>query len=201
MSWESGLLALSALGSNVFALGFAAAFALYLHLTGQKGFVAGWLYGLMLCLGLLLASKLLGYGLIGRTPEASFVSPSSHAAFATFCFLSVGWHASRDRGTWARLAALTVAGTIAGLVSVSRIALEQHTVWEIIVGLAFGLGAVLVFANHQADDAGPALPVLWTLFALIVLGRVALGMQTLTPEDVVQNQAERLFGIVKDGSP
>ncbi len=201
MSWESGFLALSALGNNVFALGFTAAFALYLHVTGRKGFVAGWLSGLMLCLGLLLASKLLGYGLIGRTPDASFVSPSSHAAFATFCFLSVGWHVSRERGTWARVAALMVAGTIAVLVSISRIALEQHTVWEIIVGLAFGLGAVHVFASRQAEDASPALPVLWTLFALIVLGRVALGMQTLTPEEVVQAQAERLFGIVKDGSP
>jgi hypothetical protein len=103
--------AVTPLGDGRYRPGLATLFVLYLYRRRQPAMAAVWLRAPLVCLAVVLLSKIAGHGLTRRTPQVLLVSPSGDVALATLFHLSVTLAVSREAAAWmpaAKLRRVTV---------------------------------------------------------------------------------------------
>ena len=197
MKWQEIFEYITLFGDNLVLLFFSVLFLLYLHKKNKYAIAKSWLQSLMFCIGVIILSKAVGYALIGRVPNVAFVSISSHSAFATFYYLSV-WsviqpHTGSASLSWRRCATAVVVIGLIMAVALSRLILEQHTIWEIAAGFVLGLLSVLLFWRRRREDA-TGLGFYQAALAVVVIGRIVVACQPVPLEDLVQHGAESVVG-------
>jgi membrane-associated phospholipid phosphatase len=197
MTWQDIFKSVTLLGDNFVLLFFSAVFVVYLHKQKQKSLAKAWIQALLFCLGAVLVSKAIGYALIGRTPDALFVSISGHSTFATFYYLSV-WLVIQSKTSpasisWRRSAMVVAVIGLILAVAFSRLILEQHTIGEIVAGLVLGLLGVLLFWRRRQEDA-TGLGFYQVALAAVIVGRIVVACQPVPLEDLVQHGADSVVG-------
>lgn len=75
------------------------------------------------------------------------VTPSGHAAFGTAVYGAIAMLVARQKPGWTGLAVTVAALVIVGI-CVTRLLIGVHSQAEVLVGLAIGAGALLVFRHH-----------------------------------------------------
>lgn len=98
-----------------------------------------------------------------RESITAIVSPSGHTAISTAVYGSLAvLIGARLRP--ARRHVLYIAAAVAiVIIGVSRIALDDHTPAEVVLGLVVGASAVALFRARLADRQVPSLPLAWLL--------------------------------------
>ena len=76
----------------------------------------------------------------------AFSFPSGHATWSALVYGFVGWLASRDRTAGRAQVPLAVAGALITSIALARVYLGAHWPSDVLTGLSFGFGAVLVVA-------------------------------------------------------
>jgi len=76
----------------------------------------------------------------------AFSFPSGHATWSALVYGFVGWLASRDRTGSRAPVPLAVAGALIASIALARVYLGAHWPSDVLTGLSFGFGAVLVVA-------------------------------------------------------
>lgn len=150
-----------------------------------------WLVAAIACGGVVALSKLLFMGWGIGPPGLDYTGFSGHTALALLVWTSVG--ALLARGRW-RHAAI-VAGCLIGIaVAISRLALEVHSVSEVVLGaLTGGLSATWFIGRAPASpDVSPSRP--WTM----AIGVVAIGLlcygRVFPSQHLLQDVAKALSG-------
>jgi len=147
--------AVTALGDSTLLLPLSAALALLLWVRRSPAAALAWAAPLGLGLGGLAALKVVGHACGMEVLGTLVVSPSGHAAFGAAFYGTVGMMlGSRLRG-WRRHALLLSVALVVVAVGITRVRLSQHTVPEVLIGLAIGTAAALAAIWTQARVAVP----------------------------------------------
>jgi membrane-associated phospholipid phosphatase len=155
-------------GDSAITLPIAAVVLTFLILTNESKLAIAWVIGVFGC-----ATFIGGMKLIIGICEAAFAgagvrSPSGHAAMATAVYGGCAVVIGPSLRRWARIAMTHSVIILVVAILISRLALRRHTLIEVSVGLAVGLGGLLVISS--AEPRRPkALPVLWLIGAALPL--------------------------------
>jgi membrane-associated phospholipid phosphatase len=169
---------------------------LYVWLRGSGETVNArkWMLLFVIAAGATLGSKLafMGWGI--GLPELDFTGFSGHSMMAS-AVLPVLFHrmvpGNRPRCALAAAGGGTVVALFVGL---SRLALDAHSLSEVLGGLALGLAASLTFLGWSANRARDATPAVGTAVVLaIVLALPATGA-TAPTQDWIEQLAVYLSG-------
>lgn len=196
--------AVSALGDPWLLLGLTAGLAVMLALRVDRAAAAAWLATVVVAVTTVALVKVLGYAVAdwAALPRNPF-NPSGHAAFAALVHAGLAlqaWRAVAGRGAIGRIAGLLIAGvalTATGAVAWSRVALGAHTPAESIVGMAFGLAAlVLAHRPGVARAVRRSGPLPWAGFAAVCAVWAALAIRDLPSERAIQIVGRQLVGLI-----
>lgn len=167
---------ISAFGGAGVMLPVAAAIALWVGLghtwRGALAWVGFLATGIVLVVGTKVA--FLGWGVGVRSLD--FTGISGHSMLATAVFPACAFLSSRGARAWIRAAGVLIglAGGVA--VGVSRVALDAHSVSEVIAGCALGAAVALSWivwtATREPDRPPPVSP--WLVAASLVVLAVSL---------------------------
>jgi len=174
MTWVDVAHVITWLGDPRLLLAFSTLWVAALRRSHRDALAKAWLRALLLCLLMVVASKMTGYTLALRTTDNPFLSLSGHSAFAAFFYLSgaaVARRAGRDQRRILTVAAVVTVGAVAW----SRLALRYHTIWEILAGAAVGVAAAVLFARSRAEDT-VGLGIYQAGFAAAVAARITAGL-------------------------
>ncbi|UPG87763.1 phosphatase PAP2 family protein [Luteibacter aegosomatis] len=150
-----------------------------------------WLAAAIACGGVVALSKLLFMGWGIGPPGLDYTGFSGHTALSLLVWTSMG--ALLVRGRW-RGAAI-VAGLLVGIgVAISRLALEVHSVSEVLLGaLAGSLSAAWFIGGTPASpDVSPSRP--WTMaVGVMAIGLLCYG-RVFPSQHLLQDVAKALSG-------
>ncbi|MBY4896864.1 phosphatase PAP2 family protein [Cupriavidus sp. AU9028] len=166
LRWSMDWTLITRLGEAALLLPCAVLLCLWMWNAGQRDSAARWV---RICLAsslLTLLSKLafLGWGL--GVPELAFTGVSGHSMLAALVLPALMHHLARASAPLAPaarpgasmlplkgMAGAAVGIVLAVLVGMSRLALQAHSVSEVVAGLALGFGASFVFLAGCRDIA------------------------------------------------
>jgi len=163
----------------------------FLIASGQRRCAVFW----MLAIGgsaVAIAALKLAFGACGqRLPLARIISPSGHAAMSAAVYGSLALLAGTGLSPGRRhtLYLLTAAAVVA--IAVSRLALERHTLPEVVLGLLVGAGGVALFGAALRRQEAPALPLGWLMICGVAVVVVMHGTHWLV-EPVLRRIAQVL---------
>ncbi|NYZ16405.1 phosphatase PAP2 family protein [Azospirillum sp. RWY-5-1] len=168
--------------SLLLPLSVVVAVALYLRAPGEA---AGWMRAVLLCVIATALAKVVGYAL-HEMGLRLVRSTSGHAAFAAMFY--VGLWKVFGRGLPQPLTGLLCLAALgmAAAVAVSRVALNVHSVREILAGGLVGLVVALVFAARPVG-ARFQMAAVSVAFLVVVAASVTLHAQGLRSETVLRN--------------
>ncbi len=116
--------------------------ALGISLGGWKRGAVAWLLAIFGTLAVVGAAKLAVF-VFGSPPRVSLLlSPSGHAASAPMLYGGLAWALLPGRA--GRLAAMALGVAACAAIAVTRVALGQHTLPDVVVGSALGLAGFAV---------------------------------------------------------
>lgn len=178
------MLGISRFGESALLLPLSVVVAVALFLR-EPGEAAGWMRAVLLCITATALAKVAGYALdeLGLTLVRS---TSGHAAFAAMFY--VGLWKVFGRGLPHPFAGLLCVAALgmAVAVAVSRVALNMHSVREILAGGLVGLVTALVFAARPVWARWQVAAVS-IAFLVVVAASVTLHAHGLRSETVLRN--------------
>jgi membrane-associated phospholipid phosphatase len=188
-----------ALGVSDFAdqavvLPLAVGTGLRLAISGWRRGALAWAVAIGGTLALILLLKLRFFACDRIAESAMGGNPSGHTAAAAAVYGGLAGIITKTmRNDWrfALCCAVGLGASIAVLVGQSRLTLDKHSVVEVVVGGAIGVGGAAGFAG-LAGRAPPAIPI-WQIVAagLIVVG--LLHGARLSAEDTIRSVAAQLW--------
>jgi hypothetical protein len=162
---------------------------LWLRHKGDHKAAAAWMIALASCLALTVAAKLLFYKCGWRVSGYRMSSPSGHVSLGiTFFGCCLLLAASRAR-LWLSLALMGIALSAMGLLGYSRIALDKHTLPEVLIGCAIGLGCVALFASLRFRATLPSHRVATALALGLAAGGTLLVLWQSSAEPIIRAMA------------
>jgi membrane-associated phospholipid phosphatase len=172
------------------ASGLLVAYCVYLK-SSRTALI--WISTLALCAGLTIALKIAFRACGGDVPAFHIRSPSGHSSLSTTfygCFALMV--AVREDGR-ARLSVLIASLLLVAAIAVSRVALEAHTVNEVIAGLLIGLCCVAWFAFRYSTCPPTTIP--WQPVAVALLALAVLTQGWHVDFEVTIGHIARLFRV------
>ena len=150
-------------GDSAVTVPLALVTLVFLVAAGQRRITLGWVLAIGGCAIAIGALKLV-FGACGpRFSILDIASPSGHTAMSTAVYgalaLLIGARVSASR----RYALYAVAAVAVVGITLSRVALHDHTPAEIALGFVVGAGAVAAFRALLGHHQAPALPLGWLL--------------------------------------
>jgi membrane-associated phospholipid phosphatase len=146
----------------------------------QSGIVAlFWLGAVFFCTGL---TALLKVYFFVCPPAADLHSPSGHTGFSTLVYGSLSVIAAMQWRGWRRSIMLVAGAIFVILIGLSRIALDAHTIAEVIFGFAIGGLSLAFFAVYYLRFRDPNITLGWLMLAALVLIGVFHGQQLRAEE-------------------
>ncbi len=147
---------------------------------------------------IVLVSKLafIGWGI--GSARFDFTGFSGHTTFSTSVWPVVLWIVASNRGHAVRMAAV-VGGWMLGLmIGVSRLAVDAHSISEVVAGFTLGFGVSAIFLAVRRGRAHAhlrAAQIAWGLAASIALPLLLLGPGAPAPtQGMLEFIAVRLAG-------
>jgi membrane-associated phospholipid phosphatase len=184
MAW-SGLISgalphLTLLGDARLLLPASVALFVGLRVRADPRVSAAWLVAVVTCLALTVAAKLVFYKCGWWVGAYRLSSPSGHASLGTTFFGSVLLLLVRGKRFPASLLPILGVTSLVALIGYSRVALVKHTIPEVVVGCAIGLGCVALFWHLWTRSRLPLAPPKTMALVLGVLcgGVVLLGLRS-----------------------
>lgn len=157
------------LGDSGLLLPAAAFVFLWLASSRRTWYSAGlWALCFGACGGIVMLSKLafMGWGLGDK--EFDFTGFSGHTALSS-CFWPVAlWLLASRGGHRLRVAAACAGWLLGAAIGVSRLAIDAHSVSEVIAGFLLGVAASGLFLKLQHTRPHPLLPAWWVAASLAV---------------------------------
>lgn len=147
---------------------------------------------------IVLVSKLafIGWGI--GSARLDFTGFSGHTTFAMSVWPVVFWVMASRRGHEARIAAAICGWTLGVLIGVSRLAVEAHSLSEVLAGCALGFGVSSVFLWLQHGRPHVHLRgahLAWSVAASLAVPLLVLGPGAPAPtQGVLEFVAVRLAG-------
>jgi hypothetical protein len=183
----------TSLGDSGFLLPAALLAGLWLFLQGHTR-TAAFQWALMFgaCGFVVMVSKIafMGWGI--GSAELDFTGFSGHTALATSVWPVLLWvAASRASRRW-RLAAAALGWCLAIGIGVSRLALEAHSISEVVAGALLGTAVSTGFLWLQGPSPAPARGRRWPLVAAIALMALALHGRPAPTQDALALIAAKL---------
>lgn len=176
------LIDLTDFGDLAVLLPLALTIAVWLFYRSPRVAAPWWLVALVLCGGVTAVLKIVLFT-CALVPELR--SPSGHTSLSTLVYgalaLIMGTRASRGQ----RIALGAAAALFVLAIAVSRVALHAHTLAEIIVGLAIGGAALVLFAWRYVSLSLAPAP-LWPLLAPVCLLIAVLHGDQLRAEEFLR---------------
>lgn len=176
-------------GDSSFTLPCSALLFLWLSYNKQWRAALFWAISFGAAMFLVAASKVMFMAWHLAPPVlGNFTGISGHTASATALYLALSAVLFRDAGRAARLVTLALATALVFTIAISRVALRVHSGSEVILGLAVGAAAALLFALnlHSPAEHAPSLrgkllmPLLMLGVLLLTEGRPAPTQDFLT---------------------
>lgn len=163
-------------------------FWLYLE-KGSRELCARWTVYWMAVGGLVAATKLVYMAWAITLPGLDFIGLSGHSTMSAFVWPSMAAILTLQRREGLRIGAITVAATLAVLISLSRYVLRDHTASECVLGtLVGGTGSVLFIRGLRRTKRPPGHAA---LVALLLCGVLVLGFGHKFPSRQVLGQIAR----------
>jgi membrane-associated phospholipid phosphatase len=170
--------------------------AFVLATAGRRQDAVAFSVALAICLATTLIGKLAVHACSAQMSEFDLESPSGHTAFAALFYgclaliVAAGWPRLRAMVLYAATALLVV------LVGVSRVVISAHTAPDVVLGLAIGACAVLVFGTLRGK-ARPVVIAARTLAVAVPVGVVLVALVLIvarhwTPEPLIAAAGRRL---------
>lgn len=135
-------------GDQAVILPLAVAIALVLALSGWRRGALAWTSAIGGTLALILFLKLRFFACGHVSPGASFGNPSGHTAAAAAVYgalAAVLVRYIRDDRRWALLCAVAIGVLLAVVIGKTRLMLDMHSMAEVVVGGAIGVGGAASF--------------------------------------------------------
>jgi membrane-associated phospholipid phosphatase len=157
-------------GDSAVTVPLALLVLVFLTAAGWHRLALGWALTIGGCAVGIAMLKLIFVACGSPLPIASIVSPSGHTAMSAAVYgslaLLIGARlAPRGRATLIVVAWLAIIG-----IALSRVALHEHTIAEVLVGLIVGAGAIMISrAILGREKPPPTLPLGWLMFAGIAV--------------------------------
>lgn len=165
-------------GNSLILMPTALCIAIGLWLGGRRRVARDWSIAFAAGVLLTLATKVafIGWGVGARIVD--FTQISGHSMLASAVLPMAAWWATLTRPAWMRHVAVWLAVALALLIAWSRLALDVHSVSEVIAGLSVGFALFGLVTGGVAPGVGAAWfrrPVVVLLLAasLIPMGSAA----------------------------
>jgi membrane-associated phospholipid phosphatase len=143
-----------------------------------------------------LAAKLTIYTCEPRTPWLGVESPSGHVSFAAAFYGCLALLAAAGRPLWQRIVLYAATILFVALIGASRIAIEVHTLSDVIVGAVIGALSVLLFQVLRGPPRPIVVPLRVMALGLPVSAALALTILVYarhwTPEGFIEHVGLRL---------
>lgn len=150
------------------ALPLAATILVFLLALGWRRGALAWGVGVGGVLGIMLVLKLVTFACVWRVPWTGLSSPSGHTATAAVVYGGL-LAMLLPRGWGSTLVAAIAGGAFALVFGLTRLALQVHTVPDVIVGAAVGVAGAVSLRRLAGDrPTGLSSPRL-TLVAFVVM--------------------------------
>jgi len=150
------------------ALPLAATILVVLIALGWRRGAVAWGLGVGGVLGTMLVLKLVTFACIWRVPWTGLSSPSGHTATAAVVYGGL-LALLLPRGGGNTLAAALAGGIFALVFGLTRLALQVHTVPDVIVGAAVGVAGAVILRRLAGDRPSRLSSPRLTLAALVVM--------------------------------
>ncbi len=179
-------------GDQAVVLPLAAAIAVTLVLLGWWRGAIGWLVAVPATLGIVLSLKIIVYACHALLPHWGVNSPSGHTASATVVYggllALLGERSPGGTRTLRHLLLLALAAVLLALVfGFTRVDLGAHTVPDVLVGGAVGVGGALLFVTLAGQP--PAGFRRWALGAVVLVTAILFHGRELHAEETIQRVA------------
>jgi membrane-associated phospholipid phosphatase len=187
-------LGISDFADQAIVLPLAVGTALLLAISGWRRGAFAWTAAIGSTLGVILLLKLSFFACDHIAGAAMGGNPSGHTAAAAAVYgglAGITTAAILKETRYALWCAVGVGASIAVLIGQSRLTLDKHSVVEVVVGGAIGVGGAASFVG-LAGRTPPAVPI-WPMVAagLIVVG--LLHGARLSAEDTIRSVAALLW--------
>jgi membrane-associated phospholipid phosphatase len=150
-------------GDSAVTVPLALLMLVFLIAARERRLAFAWVLALGGCAMAIGALKLV-FGVCGSEfGVGAIVSPSGHTAMSTSVYGSLALVIGSRLSAVQRYAVFAGAGVAIIAIALSRLALHDHTLAEIVVGLAVGGAAVAAFRWMTRYQTAPALPIAWLL--------------------------------------
>jgi membrane-associated phospholipid phosphatase len=140
-----------------------------------------WLAALALCMGVTAILKIYFFVC---PPLADLHSPSGHTSFGTLVYGALTLAVATAVSDWKRVAVLLAGAAFIMAIGISRIAIQVHSIPEVLVGWLIGMAALAVFAARFWPDR-PAAPRVQGLVIASVAFMVMLHGKALQAEGIL----------------
>lgn len=175
------LYTLTDFGNLALLLPLAATMTVWLIRLRQPHAVAWWLVALALCIGTTAVLKIYFFVC---PPVVDLHSPSGHTSLSTLVYGALTLAVATVVGGWKRVAVIAAGSAFVVAIGISRVAVQAHSIPEVLVGSAIGLIALALFASRFWPHR-PAEPRLQALLIASVALMVMLNGQDLRAEDML----------------
>ena len=161
---------LSRWGNALLLLPAAAAIAAGLWASGARRRVVRWGIAFALVAAITLLSKLLFLGWGIGIAALDFTGVSGHSMLAAAIYPMLGWWLAQDADRSRRRLAIAAGVAFALTIGISRLAIEVHSLSEVLSGVVLG-SLAWAFALRSPDEPGTASPLRWIVpIVLAVVG-------------------------------
>lgn len=186
---------LSFLGDSALMLPCAALIALWLGVRPETRPLAWrWVLAIGLGGGLVAASKIAFMGWGFGSARLDFTGFSGHTALATSVWPVLLWLSAAHCRPALRWLFVTVGWLLAAVIGVSRLALDAHSLAEVVFGFALGFMVSAYFLRLRQPVARPHLKsTLW--MAVLILPALIAWRAPAPTQDLLELLAVRLAGI------
>jgi membrane-associated phospholipid phosphatase len=185
---SSALNAVTDFGDLALMLPLAAVVLLWLIGVRAKSSALWWIAALMLCGG---GTALLKIYFFACPPTPDLHSPSGHASLSTLVYGALGLIIARETQGWRTIMVLGAALTAMLAIAASRIALNAHSLVEVLLGLAIGLMALGLFASGYLRHR-PLQARLPALLLVVALAATTLHGSNLRAEELLHALSDYL---------
>jgi membrane-associated phospholipid phosphatase len=175
----SWLVALTEFGDAAVLLPLAATLLLWLLLSRAPRAAAWWVVAVAVCAGQTAVLKIFFYGC---PPAPDLHSPSGHTSLSTLVYGAVALIvAVEDRSRRRRLTIAAGCGVVLAI-ALSRLALNAHSVPEVVLGLVVGGAALAVFGQEYRRNRPAATRLAPLLVSAVLLISLLHGNQLRAEE-------------------
>jgi len=191
---QSGLTSVTDFGDQAIIFPLAAGIALILALSGWRRGALAWTAAIGGTLTLVLILKLRFFACGHLSPGANFSNPSGHTAAAAAVYGALAAMIMRsiwDDPRWALSGAVTMGVSLAVCIGLSRLMLDLHSMGEVVVGGAIGIGGAVSFVVF-AGPSSHAVRIEWLVLASLFIMAVLYGVR-MSAEVTIRSLATSLW--------